>query len=130
LTHRKYRKTGLDKQVAQTLQSILHELMTENQPWLAPGLNLADLSEMLEVTPHTLSQLLNEFIGMNFYDYINGFRLNFFLDLAGKPESRQFTLLSLAYECGFNSKTTFNSFFKRRLGKTPSEYFRDERLLH
>lgn len=120
----KYRKATLSKERAAKLDKDLDRIMHEKRPWLNQGLTLSDLSELLDVSPHTSSQLLNEYLGLNFYDYVNMFRLKEFLNQAAKSESKQFTLLSIAYECGFNSKSTFNAFFKRTLGKTPSEYFR------
>ncbi len=121
---KKYRKTALDPSYAENLKAHLDQLMQDQKPWMNPGLNLSDLAELARITNHTLSQLLNEHIGKNFYDYVNNFRLTHFRDLATRPRNQNFTLLSLAYDCGFNSKTTFNAFFKKTMSTTPSEYFR------
>lgn len=122
----KYRRTALDPERAGMLEKSLTRMMQEQKPWLDPGLNASDLAEMLDISGHTLSHLLNEYMGKNFYDYTNAFRLDHFLEIASRPGNRNFTLLALAYESGFNSKTTFNSFFKRILGTTPSGYFKDK----
>ena len=98
--------------------------MLKERPYLDPRLNLSDLSEMINCSPNQLSQLLNENIGKNFYDYVNEYRLGYFRELTRNPRNKQFTFLSLAYESGFNSKSTFNSFFKKSTGVTPSEYLK------
>jgi AraC-like DNA-binding protein len=119
---KKYRKTSLPDNVAGKLKSHLEEIMLKERPYLDPRLNLSDLSEMINCTPNQLSQLLNENIGKNFYDFVNEYRLEHYRELARDPRNKQFTLLSLAYDSGFNSKSTFNSFFKKSTGVTPSEY--------
>jgi TolB-like protein/AraC-like DNA-binding protein/Tfp pilus assembly protein PilF len=121
---RKYRKTSIPKDVAGKLKSDLEAIMLKDRPWLDPMLNLSDLAEMINCSPNQLSQLLNEKVGKNFYDYVNEFRLRHFHELRRDPKNRQFTFLSLAYDSGFNSKTTFNSFFKKSTGVTPSEYLK------
>ncbi len=121
---RKYRKASLPKDVAGKLKSDLEAIMLKEKPYLDPRLNLSDLSEMINCSPNQLSQLLNENIGKNFYDYVNEYRLGHFQELTRDPKNKQFTFLSLAYDSGFNSKTTFNSFFKKSTGVTPSEYLK------
>ncbi|MGE5406446.1 MAG: helix-turn-helix domain-containing protein [Methanosarcina sp.] len=121
---KKYRKTSLPKDVAGKLKADLEGIMLKEKPYLDPSLNLSDLSEMINCSPNLLSQLLNENIGKNFYDYVNEYRLGHFHELTRDTRNKQFTFLSLAYESGFNSKSTFNSFFKKTTGVTPSEYLR------
>ena len=60
----------------------------------------------------------------NFYDFCNSFRLHYFLQLTRDPQFNNLTLLAKAYEAGFNSKTTFNTYFKKSMGTTPSEYLK------
>jgi AraC-like DNA-binding protein len=60
---------------------------------------------------------------MNFYDFVNRYRLEEFKKLASDPKNRQFTMLALAFDCGFNSKSSFNRYFKKATGQTPSQYF-------
>ncbi len=121
---KKYRKTNLTKDVAEKLKSDLETIMINEKPFLDSRLNLTDLSEMINCSSNQLSLLLNESIGKNFYDYVNEYRLGYFHELTRNPKNKQFTFLSLAYESGFNSKSTFNSFFKRSTGVTPSEYLK------
>jgi AraC-like DNA-binding protein len=123
-TFKKYKKTPLPGSLAKKLKTALNDTMLKDKPYLDPKLNLSDLAEMIHCSPNQLSQLLNENMGKNFYDYVNDYRLHYFQSLNRDPKNRQFTFLSLAYESGFNSKTTFNNFFKKTLGVTPSEYLK------
>jgi AraC-like DNA-binding protein len=84
------------------------------------------------VHPNILSQVINTFERKSFYDYINGQRIEEFKKVIATPDSRQFTLLALAFECGFNSKTAFNRNFRKSTGLSPSEYLRQVhiRLAH
>ncbi|WP_431209643.1 ABC transporter permease [Puia sp. P3] len=85
-------------------------------------LTLAGLAEKLAIHPHELSRILNIGLGKNFSDFINEFRVR---DIARKmldPAFSQITIIGIAYESGFNSKTTFNRVFKEMTGKTPAEY--------
>ncbi|MCF8360149.1 MAG: helix-turn-helix domain-containing protein [Prolixibacteraceae bacterium] len=120
----KYAKSTLQQNEAARYLKQLEQLMNTAKPWLNPTLNLGDLAELIDITPHMLSRVLNEFGQTNFYDYVNGYRLNYFKQICHKPAYKRFTILSMAYECGFNSKTTFNSFFKKTMGLTPNEYYR------
>lgn len=97
--------------------------MKEHKPFKRPDLTLARLSNEMSVTPEYLSGILNGRLNMNFFDFINFYRVEEFKELCKKPENRIFTLISLAYDCGFNSKATFNRVFKKSVGVTPREYF-------
>lgn len=121
---KKYKKSGLTEKEAQEIISNLKKLMDDKKPYINPKLNLSDLAELINISGNQLSQLLNEFIGRNFYDFVNKYRLEYLRQIKKESKYHNFTLLALAYECGFNSKTTFNTFFKKELGKTPSEYFK------
>ena len=70
----------------------------------------------------TLGYKSKSLAGKNFFDYINTHRTEEFKKLVSNPNNRKFTLLSLAFECGFNSKSSFNKYFKKVTGQSPSEY--------
>lgn len=97
--------------------------MKEEKPYLDSTLNLSTLSKQLGLKPHLLSYLVNEFGGKNFFDFVNSYRIEEFKLRAGQPSSHNYTLLSIAYDCGFNSKATFNRVFRKYTGQTPSDYF-------
>ena len=87
-------------------------------------LTLTELAKALDVHPHYLSQAINTFEGKTFYDYVNTLRVEEFKRLVALPESKKYTLLALALDCGFNSKTSFNRNFKSVTGLAPSEYLK------
>ena len=97
----------------------LNELMKVDEIYKDPSMSLRHLAEKLELHPNKLSWLVNEQIGKNFNEYINTFRLITFKEKALDPNNSHLTLLGLAYESGFNSKTVFNVFFKKMEGMTP-----------
>ncbi|MCF8245807.1 MAG: helix-turn-helix domain-containing protein [Saprospiraceae bacterium] len=119
----RYAKSGLKEDDAHLLYQRLTSLMQTEAPFKNNELTLADLAKSLGIHSNYLSQVVNEKEGKNFYNYINTLRVEEFIRLASLPENQKYTLLSLAYDCGFNSKSTFNKYFRTVTGKTPSEYF-------
>ncbi|HEX6333356.1 MAG TPA: helix-turn-helix domain-containing protein, partial [Flavisolibacter sp.] len=119
---RKYSKSGLSEDMASRIHRELGILMETEKLYTESELSLADLATKLSVHPNYLSQVINEKEGRNFYDYINTLRIEAFKKLVTKPGSQKYTILSLAYDCGFNSKSSFNRFFKKITGQSPSEY--------
>ena len=100
----------------------LDKLMKEDEIYLDPTISLRHLAEKLDMQPNKLSWLLNDQIGKNFNEYINAFRLISFKEKALNPKNNNLTLLGLAYESGFNSKTVFNVYFKKMEGMTPKAW--------
>jgi AraC-like DNA-binding protein len=98
--------------------------MKETKPFLDPGLTLGKLSAQLDTTPEFLSGIINGSLNLNFYDFINHYRTEEFKSLCSNPKNAGYTLISLAFDSGFNSKATFNRVFKKEVGLTPGEYFR------
>ncbi len=119
---KKYAKSGLNEESANDLHLRLKHLMVIEKLFTEPELTLADLSGRLGVHSNYLSQVINEMEGVNFYDYINSLRVEEFKRLALLPENQKYTLLALAFECGFNSKSAFNRCFKKATDLSPSEY--------
>lgn len=122
----KYRKSRLDPPVVKSLQGRLEKALKEQQAFLDPALSLTDLAELCDASANQLSQYLNGHLGKSFYDFLNRFRLDHFLKIAGKKEWENLSILGLAYESGFNSKTTFNTFFKKELQMTPREFLKQK----
>jgi len=121
-TKEKYQNSGLSDHIAEERFQKLNELMTEGQFYKNATLSLSDLATELDLHPNYLSQIINENGGQSFYDYVNTFRVNEFKSLIAQPENKKYTLMALAYECGFNSKSSFNRYFKKITGETPSQY--------
>jgi len=120
---KRYAKSGLSMEAAEKIYSELSRMMIEKSLYKKDNLSLTELAKLLSVHPNHLSQVINEREQKNFYNYINSYRIKEFIKLANLPENKNFTLLSLAFDCGFSSKSTFNKHFKENTGKTPSEFF-------
>lgn len=119
---KKYQKSGLTPEAAERLHHELNNLMASDKVFRESELSLADLAARLNSPPNHLSQVINEREGKTFYDYINTLRVEEFKRLATSAESRKYTLLGLAQECGFNSKSSFNRHFKKVTGSSPSQF--------
>jgi len=118
----KYQKSTLNESSILRIHESLQIIMQTAKLFKNAELTLDDLATSLNVSPNHLSQIINSIENKNFYDYINKLRVDEFMKLIDMVENQKFTLLSLAFECGFNSKTSFNRNFKKVTGFTPSEY--------
>jgi AraC-like DNA-binding protein len=118
----KYIKSGLKDDQAQAYLEKLIRFVEEKKPYLDRDLSIQNLSEMTEIPRHHITQVLNEKHGKNFFTFINEYRVREVISKFGIPKNNNFTILAIAYDSGFNSKTTFNSIFKSQTGMTPSEY--------
>jgi len=125
----KYEKSSLSDSQLKAIHGELVELIGRKKMYLTPELTLSMVSGELDVHPNTLSQVINRAEQKNFFDYINTLRVAEFKERAAKPESQKYTLLSLALECGFNSKTSFNRNFKKITGKSPSDYLKEAQIV-
>ncbi|MFA7327520.1 MAG: helix-turn-helix domain-containing protein [Candidatus Kapaibacterium sp.] len=119
----KYLKSGLSEEKMSEINIKLIQYMKEQKPYLDSDINLKNLSDKISVSTNQLSQVINDKHNKNFFDFINTYRIDEMTELMKEPSNQNFTLLTLAYNSGFNSKSTFNSTFKKLTGKTPSEYF-------
>lgn len=103
----------------------LDRLMQHEKPYLNPDLNLTKLSELLEMKPKQVSLKINQNYSQNFYDLINYYRILAFKERLNSSESQKLSILGIAYESGFNSKSTFNHVFKKTTQLTPSQYLKN-----
>lgn len=119
---RKYERSGLSQELAEKHLNHLINIMNDEKLYLNSSLTLTDLAEKLSISTHNLSEIINTRLNKNFYDFINGYRINQAkIDLLD-PSKKNLKILSIAFDAGFNSKTTFNTLFKEYTGKTPSEF--------
>lgn len=123
---KKYKKSSLNQEETIYYYQKLQQLISEKQPFLQANLSLRSLAQMLNIHPNKLSELLNDKIGKNFSEFINHYRVETFKKLAKMPQNSHLSLLGLAYESGFNSKTSFNTFFKKEMGITPKAYLKQQ----
>ncbi len=105
----------------------LNQCMAERDPFKNQELNLRSLADEIHLHPNKLSWLLNQSLGKNFNDYVNGYRLEAFKKMALDPVNKHLTLLGLAYDAGFKSKSTFNDYFRKQEGVTPKEWVRQNK---
>lgn len=118
----KYSGSRLSDSEAKQYTEKLTDYMKSAKPYLNPDLSLPQLASELNISSHYLSQVINEQFNLNFFDFVNGYRVDAFKEKIIDPEFRNFSLLGIAFECGFNSKSAFNRIFKQSTGITPSQY--------
>jgi AraC-like DNA-binding protein len=123
-TH-KYEKSPLTLQNKNEILFKLENLMTQEKLFLNSSLNLGEVAQKLSVVPRYLSQVINEIKGQNFYDFVNSYRIEEAKKILSDPAHNSEKILSVLYECGFNSKSVFNTVFKKNTGVTPSEFRRN-----
>lgn len=117
-----YAKSRLSKEAADEIIIHLNKIMNTEKPYLKPDINASLLAEMLNISSHNLSQVLNSHLKQTFYDYINSYRVEEVKKLISDDKEMKFTLLNHSYDAGFSSKSAFNNAFKKFTGKTPSDY--------
>lgn len=100
----------------------IRQALEEERLYLNPTLTLAELSTHTGLAPRLISFTVNQGFGRSFNDVVNGYRVEEVKRRLAAPDARRFTLLGLALECGFNSKTTFNRIFKQFTGQAPREW--------
>ncbi|MGU3374229.1 helix-turn-helix domain-containing protein [Chryseobacterium sp. M5A1_1a] len=124
----KYQKNSPGDDVIQTIYEKLVYKMQHEKLYKDPDLNLNHVALLLDVHPNILSQTINSVENKNFYDYINRQRIEEFKRIAILPENQKYTILSLAFESGFNSKTSFNRNFKKYMNCSPREFLKSQNL--
>ena len=100
----------------------LNDLIIKEELYLDLELNLGKLAKKLGISSHQLSYVINKGYNQNFYSYINKFRIEKAKKLLIDKELDRYSIIGIAFESGFNSKTTFNTLFKKITGMTPSEF--------
>jgi AraC-like DNA-binding protein len=116
----KYRNSGMKSDLVAEMYGKLLMVMDEKKPYLDPKISLSGLAQILEISPNQLSQIINQESGVNFHDFINNYRVEEFIRRA--QTNKNFSLLALALDSGFNSKSSFNHIFKKQKGLSPSKF--------
>jgi AraC-like DNA-binding protein len=122
LIEKKYLKSGLKESDAQKYLTLLEECMRAEKLYRDPDLTIVDVASKLNIPKHYITQIINEKTNKNFYQYINEYRIN---EVKRKIADKKFSghsVLRIAFESGFNSKSSFNTVFKKMTNNTPSEY--------
>jgi len=119
----------LDDESADIYSENLLRFIVEEEPFLIPNLSLRSLADQVGLHPNKLSWLLNERLQKNFNEFINYYRIEYFKKLALDSSNSHISLIGLAYESGFNSKTVFNTYFKKETGITPKEFLKQNNTI-
>lgn len=114
----KYEKSALDTERANRIAHKIEAAMSQDLLYREPDLSLWDLAKHIGVTSHYVSQTLNTHVGKNFFELVNGWRIK---DALTQLKTTDATILVIAYDVGFNSRSAFYKAFKRETGKTPSD---------
>ncbi len=118
----KYSGSTLKDDEASKYTEQLAEYMLRERPYLNPELTLTQLASDLDITTHNLSQIINEQFKLNFFEYINQFRVEEVKARIKNPKFENYSLLGIALDSGFNSKSAFNRMFKKFTNQTPSQF--------
>ncbi len=116
-------RTSIAEEELDAFRDRIEEVMNTQKPYLNPNLALNDLATLVKTPSHTLSRVIREGYDKNFFDFINSYRIAEFKENINNPKYHNYTLLGIAFEVGFNSKTAFNRSFKKMTGQTPSEFY-------
>ncbi|MRX67187.1 AraC-type DNA-binding protein [Flavobacterium resistens] len=100
----------------------LKNYMKEKEPYLDPSLTIQDLANQFNYPVRDLSILINHHMKQHFFDFVNEYRIQKAMDILKDPSKNQFTVLEILYEVGFNSKSSFNTSFKKHTNLTPTAY--------
>ncbi len=125
---KKYERSGLSEEKAAESLRNLQQLMTDEKPYLNPNITLNDLASKLNISSHNLSEILNTQLNQNFFDFINQYRIDEVKTYLEDARKDHLTLMSIALDAGFNSKSGFNLVFKKFMKITPSEYRQRSRI--
>lgn len=114
-------KVGINSKIRKEYRDKLLKYMKLNKPYLNPDLTLSELAKSTSIPQRTLSEIVNSELDKTFYDFINSYRINeAIIQLSESNEKR--TVLEILYDVGFNSKSSFNTSFKKITGLTPSQF--------
>jgi AraC-like DNA-binding protein len=117
-----YGKSGLTPFQADAYAERLLQVIEEKRLYRNSLLTLQDLADEMRISAHNLSEVINTRLGKNFFELVNSYRVEEVKRRLHDPEADHLTILSIAWDAGFNTKSTFNAIFKRLTGLTPSQY--------
>lgn len=117
-----YRSSPLTTDDRKSMISKLEQVIRKDKPYMHPDLSLNQLAQECGIPVHHLSQILNTDLKKNFYSYINKLRVEEAEKMLAEPKNKNLTVLEILYEVGFNSKSVFNTAFKKHTGMTPTAY--------
>jgi AraC-like DNA-binding protein len=120
--NKKYKKSTLSDKMRMKYLKIITNYIKIHKPYLDPNLTINDLAQKIKISPRHLSQTINESFHTNFYEFINSYRIEESKRIFSDPVKGKKTILEVLYDVGFNSKSVFNTYFKKYAGITPTEF--------
>ncbi len=120
----KYGASRLKTQLRDSLLQQLLHLLEQEKVYTDPNLKIGSLAKQLDTQPHILSQVINHHLNKSFFELLNQYRIEEFKRRARDPQFNNHSILGIAYDVGYNSKSTFYTAFKKHTGLTPSEYIK------
>ena len=118
----KYKSSKLKQIDLDELSERIKTVISKSMCFKNNQLTLDEFSELTQIPAHQVSQVLNQKLQVNFYDFINSYRVQEVKNLFQDEKYLHYTILAIAYEAGFNSKNAFNNAFKKHTSMTPSAY--------
>jgi len=118
----KYKRSALDNKKIEEINKIVWDYLKNKKPYLNPEFSFQMMVDDLGISRQYLSQVINAGQKKNFYKLINEFRVEEIKEKLTDRKYENYTILGIAFECGFNSKTSFNRIFKEETGLTPTAY--------
>jgi len=119
---KKYKNINLSDEQIEQYQARIQKVMEEQKPFLQSDFNLSSLSDLTSIPKHLLSWYFSENLNQSFTDYTNGYRIERAKELLKNPSFQNHKIAVIAYECGFNSLSSFNAAFKKQVNTSPSAY--------
>ena len=120
-TEERYSKSQLTDFKKERIKTQLNKFFEKNKPYLNPDLSMDMLSDSLGIPKHQLTEVLNMYIGKNFFQFVNEFRVEAVKEYLKDPRNL-YSIEAIGYECGFNSKSSFFTVFKKITGQTPMQF--------
>jgi AraC-like DNA-binding protein len=119
---KKYEKSTLTSEKGEEYYKKLQRIMKEDKPFLDGNLTLPSLARLLGISTHHLSQVINERLKQNFFEFVNSHRVEEAKKMIIDPKYFNFSIATIGFEAGFNSISAFNNAFKKHASMTPSQF--------
>ena len=117
-----YKKSGLSEEKVEAMFQKLLVHFEQNKPYLDENLSLTLLAQQIDLSPNQISQVINQKSSSNFFNFVNAYRVETVKERLRDKSYAHYSILAIGYDCGFQSKSSFNKVFKQMVGKTPVEY--------
>lgn len=121
-TEEKSNSNNAQSELISSQISGLKQYMTEKEPFLDPSLTIQELANQIDIPVRDLSVLINHHMDQHFFDFVNEYRIQKAMNILKDKSKNDVTVLEILYEVGFNSKSSFNTSFKKYTSLTPTAY--------